>query len=232
MRADFKYLLGVSLLAPLLIVSAAVAQGNNPNRSSRQQAQTDTVQTSQEDGGETRERRLEKLKERLERRPTFARQMRIKDRCQTAQQGRIRSLSGRIQGLETSRNQVYSNLLNRLNSLSNKLQDKGLDTTELNVQIAELQTRIETFQDDLTEYKQLVSDLAEVDCQDDPVAFQAALEAAREARKKTAVSAAAIRAYLTDTIKPTMAGLREQLVSDASRQTDDDETNQESGGTE
>ena len=50
-----------------------------------------------------------------------------------------------------------------------------------------------------------------MDCVTDPTGFKASLETARTARQKVATDATDIRTYVTGTIKPTLAKLRQQL---------------------
>jgi hypothetical protein len=179
---------------------------------------TETTQTQEATEAEINEKfnqRIQERKTEFRSKLTFAKQARIKTVCKSSQ-GKLSKIQGRINGLETSRSKVYANLIQRLESLSTKLEDKNVDTTELKSQIAELNILIATFNTDLADYKQAVSDLAEMDCQADAAGFQASLEAAREARAKTAESAKAIRTYLTETIKPTLKEIRQQLNSDTS----------------
>ncbi len=68
-----------------------------------------------------------------------------------------------------------------------------------------------------------------MDCAADPAAFQASLEAARIERAETAESAKAIRAFLSDTIKPTLKELRQQFAENADS-TNETENNETEGG--
>jgi signal transduction histidine kinase len=154
--------------------------------------------------------RLEARKAQLKTTLTALEQAKIKTKCATAQ-GKLSSVRGRIKGIETSRAQVYDNLVDRLTSLSTKLSDKGLDTSELDSEITELNAKIATFQTDLATYKQTVTDLAAMDCKSDPTAFKASLEAARTAQAKVKEDATAIKTYVNDTIKATLKDIRSQL---------------------
>jgi chromosome segregation ATPase len=173
---------------------------------------TSTEQTSQ--GGDDAKSiadRVEKRKTELKIKLSTIEKTRIKAKCK-ASQGLLSSEKGRIKGIETSRSEVYKNLLNRLNDLSDRLKAKGVDTTDLNNDITALKTKIDTFNTDLTAYKQAVSDLAGMDCATDPDGFKASLETARTALKKVNDDATAIRTYLTGTIKPLLQTIRSQLA--------------------
>jgi hypothetical protein len=63
----------------------------------------------------------------------------------------------------------------------------------------------------LATYTQTISDLGSMDCVTDPLGFKATLESARTQRDLVAKDAAAIRSYLTDTIKPTLQEIRTSL---------------------
>lgn len=140
---------------------------------------------------------------------------RVAARCSAAQ-GKIRSLEGKVQGIETSRRQVYSNLLSKLNNVAEKLSAAGIDTVDLESQIAEVNTQIDDFYVLLADYKQAVADLGALDCQADPEAFKATLEAARESQSSLRQAAQAIRQSFTNTISQTLQGIRQQLeVSDS-----------------
>jgi hypothetical protein len=191
-------------------------------------AQEDTTQeqtTQSEEDTTTKREELEARKAALNTRLTFARQARIKNFCK-ASQGKLSSIGGRIKGLETSRAQVYENLLSRLTRLSEKLKTHDVDTAEFDAQITELTVMIETFNTNLESYKQAVDDLANMDCATDTEGFQASLEAARTERAETAESAKAIRTFLSDTVKPTLKELRQQFAdnADSTNQTENNET--------
>ncbi len=141
---------------------------------------------------------------------TAAQKQRLQTKCK-ASQGKLSSAGQRINGLETSRTQVYKNIIDRLTKLSDKLKEKGIDTTELNTDIKSLQTKIDTFNTDLTGFKQVVGDLATMDCEADPEGFSAALEAARSDRQQVHDDAQGVRTYIDETIKPLLKTIRSKL---------------------
>lgn len=212
MKSKLKTFSSVSALALLMAFTPAIAiaQGTETD-TSNETVQTTAVETETEESTpEQLKARLETRKANLKTKVDAAKQARIKTRCK-ASQGKLSSVSGRIKGLETSRTQVYKNMLERLTKLSEKLAAKGVDATQLTSQIAELGSLIDVFNAELAEYKETVADLAKMDCAADATAFQASLEAARTARTETADSAKAVKAYLKETIKPTLSELRAQL---------------------
>ena len=208
----------------VLVVPFLLATNVSAHNVGHELANNDQVLTAQSETEKTQEQKLQELKERLAKRKSELKEklsasakIRLQSRCKNSQ-GSLSSLSGRIHGLETSRNQKYGNLNDRLTKLSTRLSDAGLDVTTLDEQISELETLVETFKTDLATYKQAVSDLAEMDCAADPDAFKASLEEARTLREKLRQDSAAIKTYLKDTIKPTLVQLKEQLAAQSGEQ--------------
>lgn len=175
--------------------------------------------------------RLDARKAALKTRLDATKQARIKLRCK-ASQSSISNIRGRIKGLETSRTNVYENLLSRLEKLNDRLKANDVDTAALETQLNELHTLIDTFNTDLAAYKLVVGDLADMDCATDPTAFQASLETARTARAKVAESAKAVRTYLTETIKPTLKDLKAQFAQNSGDKQDTTEQQTEDEGGE
>ncbi len=212
MQRFLRILVVLSLLTPALSLSVAAVQAEGSSTSS--QAQTATTTTDTETADDTPQGtladRMNQNKSAFKENLTKAAQTALKTRCKAAQ-GLLSSLSGRIKGIQTSRNEVYTNIVDHLTSLQTKLQNKDVDTTELQAEIATLQTKITTYKTDLTAYKQAVADLAAMDCASDPAAFKSTLDAARAAREKVAKDSADIKAYVTDTIKPTLVKIRTTL---------------------
>ncbi len=211
MKTRTRVLIGAILASPLLFAGVAIAHEGEVHGNSGQVAQstTETQQPTAEDKAALL-KRLEERKAALKTKLTNAEQLRLKSKCK-ASQGNLSSLKGRINGIETSRTNVYRELVERLTKLSGKLKEKGADTSQLDSQISELKTKIDSFNSDLASYKEAVSDLAAMDCVQDPTAFKASLDTARTARQKVSDDAAAIKAYVKDTIKPTLQQLRASL---------------------
>jgi len=211
LKTRIKIAASATLVVPLLLVASVAAQEDNTVNSSLkvQTAQTTVEKTAEQKKQELLDR-LNKRKTELKIKLTTAAKTRLQNRCKAAQ-GLLSSLEGRIKGIETSRTQVYGNLEERLEKLSAKLKEAGLDTTTLDSQLETLSQKIDIFETDLAAYKQAVADLAAMDCEADPEAFKASLEEARTLRLKLHQSSLDIRIYVKETIKPTLAQLREQL---------------------
>lgn len=203
MKNRIKITIAAALCLPLPAFVPVVVHAQEPDN-------TTTISNGSTIDKTGLKERLAKHKAELKTKLGAAEESRLKLKCKTGQVS-VKNLSGRIKGLETSRDNVYTNLVNRLTKAAEKLKGRGLDTATLESQIATLQTKIETFKTDLAAYKQTVSDLGEMDCVSDPAGFKASLEAARSARLKLAADSAAIKTFVKEDIKPTLVTLRTQL---------------------
>lgn len=208
MKSRFRALLIAATMVPLLFFSSVAAVEGSSTDSNTSNTTTQSSQT--DDDKLTVQQRLDKRKAELKIKLTALEQSRIKLKCK-ASQGLLSSLSGRIKGIETSRNNVYKELTDRLTDLTSKLKNQGVDTTELNTEIDALNAKIATFKTDLDAYKLAVSDLSGMDCASDPTAFKSSLLAARSAHDKVTADALAVRNYVNETIKPTLQKIRQQL---------------------
>jgi hypothetical protein len=220
MKRTLSLAMGAALVAPLLLFTVVVAQESesqpddqmmnittSSNGSSNEENQRE-IQAAARDKAALRAR-LDKRRSAVRARLSGTEQNNIKSKC-GASQGNISSLRGRIKGIETSRTQVYQNLVERLTKASGLLSANGADVTELNAQIAELETKIAAFQSGLAEYKEAVTDIAAMDCASDPANFKASLEAARTSRTSLKTKSVEIKTYLRETIRPTLTELRSQ----------------------
>ncbi len=197
--------LAVPMLTPIYVLAEGTSGTSDSTTSTSSSTETDKTTLAKELADRLQARKTE-LKIKL----TSVEKLRIQSKCQ-ASQGLISSVKGRIKGIETSRAEVYKNLVDRLTDLSTKLKNKGADTTALDADITALKALITTYNTDLTAYKQAVSDLVDVDCKTDPDGFKASLEAARAALAKVSKDAIAIRSDVNDTIKPLLKTIRTSL---------------------
>lgn len=216
MKARISVALGIGLLLPLFAVGAVFAQDSSQTttNTTTQTDDTSTTETKPLTDAQKKEMnaRTEKRKAEAKLKLTAVQQKRIQARCKNAQ-GLVRSVGVKVKGVETSRTKIHANLVERLTELQTKLDAKNVDTTQLKAEIAELKVKIATFDTDLAAYKQLVADLAELDCTADPAAFKTSLDSARASLQKVRDDAVAVRTYVKDTIKPTLKSIQTQLES-------------------
>lgn len=226
MKTRIRLVLSILLASPILTLSTVMVKAESGSGSTNSGSSTSNTSSTDDDKDTETETEVEsepktdskKLLERLSTRKTELKtklntveQERLKAKCKASQTGAVSSLSGRIKGIETSRGEVHTNLVSRLNKLVEKLKAKDVDTTKLEAEITELKAKIATFKADLAKYRQAVIDLKAMDCVSDPAAFKASLESARTLRETAAKDAAAIKTYVNDTIKPTLKGIRTAL---------------------
>lgn len=179
-----------------------------------QESQAQANDTTQNTSQERLQARLNSRKERYSTQPLSATEkQRIEARCE-ASQGMIRSLEGKVQGIETSRQQVYTGILSKLGTLNETLRQGGLDTTELAAEIGDLEQQVNQFYELLGTYKQTVADLGAMDCTADAEAFKASITAARESLVALRTSEQTIVSKINDGIKSTFTDLRNQTNSE------------------
>lgn len=154
--------------------------------------------------------RIEKRKAELKTKLTTAQQKRLQTRCKNAQ-GKLQSVTQKTTAVQQNREKIYTKLLDKIAELQPKLVAAGVDTVQLDASIVELKTAIESFKTSSTAYEQAVKDTAELDCQADPVAFQASLADSRTALQKLRADAVSIRTITNQKVKPALVTARAAL---------------------
>lgn len=210
-----KFALIALLFATPLFVTAAVSgqtgTGNTTTTTTTTQPATETDSAPETVEQKTqRDNRITKMKEIQKVKLTTTDKKNILAKCKAAQ-GKVGSIGGRVNGIETSRTKVHVNLLNRMQGLVEKLKAKNVDTTQLEASITELTVKISTFNSDLTIYKTSITDLQALDCQASPDGFKATLLTARSNLDKVRADAKDVHTYLNETIKPLLKTLRAQV---------------------
>lgn len=137
-------------------------------------------------------------------------QQRIKLRC-LAVQTNMKAFDARVETMKTNRAAAYDNILGQLNTLVENLQNQAFDTTKLEANVTDLNKKVDKYKAEMKSYSQAIDDLTVIDCTKDPVAFKGALEAAREDHQKLIASVSDVRTFVTNTIKPQLQTIREQL---------------------
>jgi hypothetical protein len=156
--------------------------------------------------------RIEEYKTKQALKLTLAQQTVLKAKCK-AGQVITKALAIKITTNDKARVKAYEEVTKVLADIIPRLKDADVDVTELTAQQTKLAELITTYNADVTTYKTSLSDMNELDCVADPVAYKAALETARAARATVAQDAAAIRTYVTETIKPALKDAKTSLTS-------------------
>lgn len=204
--------------------SSSSSGSDSSSSTSGSDSTTDTTDDTLKPDDTNLQTRLAERKSALQTKLTAAQEAKIKSKCRISQGAPVKVLELRIRGVEKSRKEVYTNLVNRLTKLDGQLKAKNLDTTEFDGELVTLKTKITTFESDLAKYKQALIDLKSVDCVSDPTGFQASLDSARTLRDQVSKDAADVKNYVNDTIKPTLKKIRDQLA--------EKEKQESSGGTQ
>jgi aconitase B len=200
-----KLILSSLIVTPLLLVPVVA------------HAETTTTTTTETVTTETTTQRVGKYKLALKTQPTVAEQIKIKANCKAAQvKGRI--LSTQITQKIALRSAAYVAVTVNIDNLINDLNAANVDTTELQTESDALQKLITTYGTDLKVYQDNITDMNAVDCVADPVGFKAALEAARTSQATVLKDIKAIRAYVNDTIKPTLQAIITSNTTNGSAQ--------------
>ena len=217
MKQRIRNIIGAGLFAMVFLAAPLVIAVSNTTDSTTDT--TTTTTTADDDKVDTDpvkvKSRLEGLKTSLKIKLTTAEQANLKAKCKAAQTIAAK-LNDRFGTSVTTRTKAYDNLSKHLTDIIAKLKDKGVDVTKLQQESTELQAKIATYKTDLASYKQALSDVKTIDCVADPAAFKAALQTARTAHDKLVADAIAVKAYVKDTIKPTLEEIRKSLEAQES----------------
>ncbi len=188
-----KVLIGTALTLPVLVLSpVAVFAAPSPIAETKQ--------------AETMAQRVEKSKLKFAPKLTAEQTVKIKGKCK-ASQVISKALSVQLTRNNTKRTAAYTEITAALTEAIASLK-ANKDTTDLEAQSKVLSTKIAKYTTDMTAYQTAITDLSGVDCATDPVAFKAALEEARAARKTVADDVVDIRTYINTTIKKSLKELK------------------------
>ncbi|MCX6729569.1 MAG: hypothetical protein NTV95_02895 [Candidatus Saccharibacteria bacterium] len=203
-----KLILSSLIVTPLLLIPVVAHAATTTTETTTETTTTTT---------ETTEKRIAKYKLALKTQPTAAEQIKIKANCKAAQvKGRI--LSAQITQKITLRSAAYVAVTGKIDGLITDLKAANVDTTKLQTERDALQKLITTYGTDLKVYQDSITDMNAIDCVADPVGFKAALEAARTSQATVLKDIKAIKAYVKDTIKPTLEDIKNSKPTNGSAQ--------------
>ncbi len=173
-------------------------------------APTINAQSAAEDKGfsERKKQYAAEFKEEL----NESQKQRIQLRC-LAVQSNIKNLATRMAEVQTKRKEAYNTILSDVKKLNEGLNNQAFDASALEQNTKELEDKVAAYEKNMTTYKKALEDLTIIDCSKDPAMFKAALLAARRAHTNLIGQVADIRAYILNTLKPTMQQVREELVN-------------------
>lgn len=215
-----RLLIGTALVLPMFVFAPIVAHAQTTT--TEEPASSNKAATAKEKA-DAIAKRLEANKKQFTVKLNPSDEARLKARCKLAQT-KGKTLSATVAKNNTARIAAYTKITKSLDKLIAKLKDVNIDTTKLEKDQAELKVLINTYNANLKLYQTAMSDLNEIDCVTDPTAFKVSLEAARAARAVVAKDAAAIRTYITETVKVNLKEAKTELAKSNSTDTTVTET--------
>lgn len=165
----------------------------------------------------SRDSRIAAYKERTGEVLTEPRRQRYLAQCNSAQT-RTATLQANIETVQSNRLSLYNRINERLNNLELQLEKAAVDTASYTEAFAEIKLVIEQAKVDLEAFSLTLSDLAVLDCEDDPEAFHAALLTARQFRVDLVSNSENLVQQLRQEMIPLLQSLREELLSGATNQ--------------
>ncbi len=209
MNINKKLILLTLVVAPFFIGGTALAEAESTAMDASSNTSTE-IKTGDE--GLTLQERLQKRKTAIQTRLDNVQKLRVQARCRAAQKV-VGGVNNRLGNVKTRRDAAYDNTVHHLTELVTKLKAHEINTTDLEKQIAELQTKITTFKTDIAKYQEAAGDLADMDCTADPDGFKASLDQGRTLRAQVVTDAQAVHSYIQDPIKKTLQTIRAEVAA-------------------
>ena len=232
-KAFLFIMLATTVILPVLGASA-VTEETTTDSAETTTPEATTLQTTAtpENGASTdkssgREARLKAYKESIKTKLTAVKEKRVAARCKAAQE-KVTVVRTRMQTALANRKQAYTTISERLDSVVEKLQKAGVDTTALETARQDVKSDVALLDEAMNAYDTVLADLETMDCVADPATFQAALESARETQKSLRDQAQALRQFATTEVK----ALLEEMKTKLSEKTDATTQETTDGGTE
>ena len=135
--------------------------------------------------------------------------------CSNAQ-SKVRASQQKTAQVYTKRNQAYLQIDGRILVMIGKLKIAQKDTFEFENQRAELAEKTGAFKATGDNYKQALDDLVVINCKADPAGFKAVLDTARAYNAELLAESIDIKAYIVDTIKPTLSAYAKDMQGSGS----------------
>lgn len=205
--------------SPLLVYAQEDSIDPNLNTVTETQPQ-ESEDVTAETKAEQRAARIQALKDKKQERITQLEQKRITQKCKPAQ-NIIDKLQSSMNKVVENRKEKYGNLTSKLSELSTKLLAAGVDTTELDSAITEIEMTISDAILLIENYNTSLSDIAAMDCESDPEGFKLTLVEARVQRTEIISLQGTLRSGVNEKIKPLLDSIKLSLQ---------DETVSEEGG--
>jgi hypothetical protein len=135
---------------------------------------------------------------------------RIQFQC-TLAQSKLRTMGDTYSSSSDNRDKVYHQIDAALWIIIGKLKVAGKDTFSLEQQRTGYIKRVKAFENQSEEFQQVIKDMLAMNCKADPTGFKALLETARDYNAQIRSSFISIKAYLVDTVQPTISQQSDDL---------------------
>jgi chromosome segregation ATPase len=202
---------------PVVIMAQEDTSVSNENTTMTTQIEQTSDEVTPSTQPESREARIKELKDKATAKISATEERRIASRC-TSAQSKVSNLQTRLNKVVESRQEKYTNLTSKFTELSEKLKAAGVDTTELDAAIAELDVNIASSLETINTYNKSLADLAEMDCEDDPSGFKLTLDAARKQRSEVIAMQGTLKSSINDSIRPLLQNIRTTLEANSNNQ--------------
>lgn len=177
------------------------------------QAEDTTEETvAPKDRSSGREARISAYKEKIASKMAESKSKRISSRCEAAQE-KITALRTRVNEAVTKRQQKYDLIAEKLDELTAKLIEAGVDTSPLETAREDVRADLAVLAESMASYDTVLADLIEMDCASDPQTFNAALESARETQKALREQAQEFRRFALNELRTVIQELKAELES-------------------
>lgn len=214
MKSYTRVLISLAVMAPLMFGSAAVAHGETATQTNESKPTAATaVDTTPAKVTERVAARKAALKTKL----AAAEETRLKGKCK-ASQTVVMGLNKRLDNVAVNHTKHYQEVSEKLAGLITRVGDQGGDITKLKQAKDAYDAKVVAYKTQLGTYQQALADVQAMDCTVDAAGFKASLETARSTRAELAKSAADIRTYVQQNIKPVLVELRTQLSKQSTTQ--------------
>ncbi len=142
---------------------------------------------------------------------------RLESQCVSAQ-GVLRTKTDGYSSSSDNRDKVYRSIDAKLWIVIGNLKLIGKDTFSLEQQRLEYLKRVQAFENQSTQFQQVINDMLAMNCQADPVGFKALLETGRIYNSQIRSSFIAIKSYLIDHVQQTVNQMADDLKLKTSTQ--------------
>jgi hypothetical protein len=202
---------------PIIVTAQEDTSVTNENAIMTTQEIEATEQTEPVSRPDTREARIKELKEKVTTKISAAEERRVAARCNAAQTI-VGNLQTRLNKVVENRREKYTNLTAKFLELSEKLKAAGVDTTELDAALGEIDVNVASSLETIDSYNESLTDLTAMNCEEDPSGFKLMLDEARKQRSEIVALQGAFKSSINDSIRPLLQNIRETLETNSINQ--------------